>query len=120
MTGASIFLAYYHYCNKGVYPFSTECKDSDLQNLAELDEESINFIKYTRNYAKEHSKSIHTHAHTHAEDGSCKGPGGEIKVLTAYCEQRISGTICMRPRTTATTTTSSDSCSSRTGRPRTR
>lgn len=54
--GANIFLAYYHYCNKGVYPFSTECKDSDLQNLAELDEGSINFIKYTRKYAKEHSK----------------------------------------------------------------
>ncbi|KAI7783038.1 hypothetical protein LA080_012633 [Diaporthe eres] len=52
--GANIFLAYYHYCNKGVYPFSTECKDSDLQNLAELDEGSITFIKYTRNYAKEH------------------------------------------------------------------
>ncbi|KAG6362157.1 hypothetical protein INS49_010386 [Diaporthe citri] len=52
--GANIFLAYYHYCNKGVYPFSTECKDSDLQNLAELDEGSINFVKYTRNYAKEH------------------------------------------------------------------
>ncbi|KAI3393624.1 hypothetical protein diail_3889 [Diaporthe ilicicola] len=52
--GASIFLAYYHYCNKGVYPFSTECKDSDLQNLAELDDGSINFVKYTRNYAKEH------------------------------------------------------------------
>lgn len=62
MAGANIFLAYYHYCNKGVYPFSIECKDSDLQNLAELDEGSINFIKYTRNYAKEHSKSIYARA----------------------------------------------------------
>ncbi|KAJ0100752.1 hypothetical protein J7T55_003960 [Diaporthe amygdali] len=52
--GANIFLAYYHYCNKGVYPFSTECKDSELQILAELDDESINFVKYTRDYAREH------------------------------------------------------------------
>ncbi|ROW11141.1 hypothetical protein VMCG_01172 [Cytospora schulzeri] len=52
--GANIFLAYYHYCNKSVYPFSKDCKDSDLQNLAELDQTSINFVQYTRNYAEEH------------------------------------------------------------------
>lgn len=69
MTGASIFLAYYHYCNKGVYPFSAECKDSDLQNLAELDEGSINFVKYTRNYAKEHSKLTRTGGRKQLEEG---------------------------------------------------
>lgn len=52
--GANIFLAYYHYCNKSVYPFSKDCKDSDLQNLAELDQASISFVQYTRNYAEEH------------------------------------------------------------------
>ncbi|KUI56559.1 hypothetical protein VP1G_03871 [Cytospora mali] len=52
--GANIFLAYYHYCNKSVYPFSKECKDSDLQNLAELDQTSINFVKYTRSYVEGH------------------------------------------------------------------
>lgn len=66
--GANIFLAYYHYCNKSVYPFSNECKDSDLQNLAELDQTSINFVQYTRNYAEEHSESC-----------SCKQVGGDIE-----------------------------------------
>lgn len=56
-SGANIFLAYYHYCNKSVYPFSKDCKDSDLKNLAELDQGSIDFVKYTRNYAEEHSES---------------------------------------------------------------
>lgn len=55
-SGANIFLSYYHYCNKSVYPFSKDCKDSDLQNLAELDQASVSFVKYTRNYAEEHSK----------------------------------------------------------------
>lgn len=57
-SGANIFLAYYHYCNKSVYPFSKDCKDSDLQNLADLDQTSISFVQYTRNYAEEHSKSL--------------------------------------------------------------
>ncbi|ROW18129.1 hypothetical protein VPNG_00090 [Cytospora leucostoma] len=52
--GANIFLSYYHYCNKSVYPFSKDCKDSDLQNLAELDQQSIDFVRYTRSYAESH------------------------------------------------------------------
>ncbi|KAI0164714.1 hypothetical protein GGR57DRAFT_209438 [Xylariaceae sp. FL1272] len=46
--GANILLAYFHYCNKGIYPFSEECKDQDLKNLAGLDELRMKFIKYTR------------------------------------------------------------------------
>lgn len=55
--------------------------------MAELDEGSINFIKYTRNYAKEHSKSIRTRAHMSRKAAVEEGrQSGEIKVLTAYCK----------------------------------
>ncbi|KAK0618456.1 hypothetical protein B0T17DRAFT_509996 [Bombardia bombarda] len=47
-------LAYFHYCNKGIYPFSAECRDQDLQSLAELDPEAIAFVQYTRKFAAEH------------------------------------------------------------------
>ncbi len=55
-TGANTLLAYFHYCNKGVYPFSTDCRDQDLQSLAELDADAISFVKYTRRAATEHSE----------------------------------------------------------------
>jgi hypothetical protein len=58
--GANTLLAYFHYCNKGIYPFSGECKDQDLQSLAELDDEAMEFVKYTREYASEHSKHNRT------------------------------------------------------------
>ncbi|KAL2144790.1 hypothetical protein VTI28DRAFT_8552 [Corynascus sepedonium] len=46
--GAKTLLAYFHYCNKAIYPFSRECKDQDLQTLAELDDEAIAFVHYIR------------------------------------------------------------------------
>lgn len=55
--GANTLLAYFHYCNKAIYPFSSECKDQDLQTLAELDDEAISFVHYTRKMVAEHSKS---------------------------------------------------------------
>jgi hypothetical protein len=51
-------LAYFHYCNKGVFPFSEDCKDQDLRNLAELDDTAVQFVRYTRKYALEHSEWI--------------------------------------------------------------
>ena len=54
--GANTLLAYFHYCNKGIYPFSAECKDQDLQSLAELDNDALSFVKYTRRFAAEHSE----------------------------------------------------------------
>ncbi|KAL2264395.1 hypothetical protein VTK26DRAFT_4863 [Humicola hyalothermophila] len=54
--GANTLLAYFHYCNKAVYPFSTECKDQDLQSLAELDAEAISFVHYARRFVAEHKK----------------------------------------------------------------
>lgn len=46
--GANILLAYFHYCNKGIYPFSNECKEQDLRTLAELDDNMMAFVKETR------------------------------------------------------------------------
>jgi hypothetical protein len=54
--GANTLLAYFHYCNKAIYPFSSECKDQDLQTLAELDDEAISFVHYTRKMVAEHRK----------------------------------------------------------------
>ncbi|KAI1504438.1 hypothetical protein F5X99DRAFT_40880 [Biscogniauxia marginata] len=54
--GANILLAYFHYCNKGIYPFSAECKEQDLKTLAELDEAKTHFIKLTRTNIENHKK----------------------------------------------------------------
>ncbi|KAK5663658.1 hypothetical protein OQA88_4089 [Cercophora sp. LCS_1] len=51
--GANTLLAYFHYCNKGIYPFSAECKDQDLQSLADLDNDAMSFVKYTRRFVSE-------------------------------------------------------------------
>lgn len=56
LAGANTLLAYFHYCNKGIYPFSAECKDQDLQTLAELDDEALDFVRYSRQFACQHSK----------------------------------------------------------------
>lgn len=61
--GANTLLAYFHYCNKGIYPFSAECKDQDLQSLAELDDDAMAFVKYTRQYASDHSEWHVIHMH---------------------------------------------------------
>lgn len=52
--GGTILLAYFHYCNKGIYPFSEECKDQDLRTLAQLDEDAMQFIHWTRSQAMAH------------------------------------------------------------------
>lgn len=54
--GANILLAHFHYCNKGIYPFSEGCKDQDLRTLAGLDEEKIQFVHATRANAKQNKR----------------------------------------------------------------
>lgn len=58
--GANTLLAYFHYCNKAIYPFSAECKDQDLKTLAELDDEAISFVHYTRRLVAEHREETRT------------------------------------------------------------
>ncbi|KAB5536676.1 hypothetical protein GE09DRAFT_336148 [Coniochaeta sp. 2T2.1] len=53
-SGANTLLAYFHYCNKGIYPFSEECRGQDLQTLAALNNGAIAFVHETRKYAAEH------------------------------------------------------------------
>ncbi|KAI2602016.1 hypothetical protein GGR54DRAFT_654819 [Hypoxylon sp. NC1633] len=55
-TGANILLGYFHYCNKGVYPFSQDCKEQDLSTLADLDEGQIKTILNTRACAERSKK----------------------------------------------------------------
>ncbi|GAB0141574.1 hypothetical protein EsHS_00002161 [Epichloe bromicola] len=54
--GANILLAHFHYCNKGWYPFSDECKDQDLRTLADLSDDKVQFVRETREFAKEHER----------------------------------------------------------------
>ncbi|KAH6610519.1 hypothetical protein Trco_000539 [Trichoderma cornu-damae] len=54
--GANIILAHFHYCNKGVTPFSEECEDQDLRTLAHLDEDKIQFVRATRAYVHRHKQ----------------------------------------------------------------
>ncbi|KAG5925818.1 hypothetical protein E4U42_003905 [Claviceps africana] len=54
--GANILLAHFHYCNKGWYPFSDECKDQDLRTLADLSDDKVKFVHETRKFAKEHER----------------------------------------------------------------
>ncbi|KAL7787549.1 hypothetical protein V8C37DRAFT_412070 [Trichoderma ceciliae] len=54
--GANIILAHFHYCNKGIIPFSEECEDQDLRTLAHLDEDKIQFVRATRAYVQRHKK----------------------------------------------------------------
>ncbi|KAH7170959.1 hypothetical protein EDB81DRAFT_876970 [Dactylonectria macrodidyma] len=55
--GANILLAHFHYCNKGIYPFSEGCKDQDLRTLAGLDEDKIQFVHATRACAKQNMQA---------------------------------------------------------------
>ncbi|OAA82473.1 hypothetical protein LEL_02018 [Akanthomyces lecanii RCEF 1005] len=50
--GANIVLGYFHYCNKGLYPFSDECNESELRSLAELTEHELGLVRATAAYAK--------------------------------------------------------------------
>ncbi|CAK7208170.1 hypothetical protein SBRCBS47491_000001 [Sporothrix bragantina] len=50
-TGAITLLAYFHYCNKGVFPFTESAREQDIRNLANLDGESMQFVQFTRKYA---------------------------------------------------------------------
>ncbi|EFY90888.1 hypothetical protein MAC_03004 [Metarhizium acridum CQMa 102] len=54
--GANILLAHFHYCNKGWYPFSEDCKDQDLRTLADLNDDKIRFVHATRKFAREHKR----------------------------------------------------------------
>ncbi|KFA73353.1 hypothetical protein S40288_03882 [Stachybotrys chartarum IBT 40288] len=54
--GANILLAYYHYCNKGALPFSSECSDQTLRNLAQLNQDQIRFVHYTRKMVAAHKQ----------------------------------------------------------------
>ncbi|KAI0890616.1 uncharacterized protein GGS22DRAFT_15894 [Annulohypoxylon maeteangense] len=54
--GANILLAYFHYCNKNIYPFSTKCKEQDLSTIAELDETQIKLIQFTRSNIEKYKR----------------------------------------------------------------
>ncbi|KAL5614365.1 hypothetical protein BROUX41_004471 [Berkeleyomyces rouxiae] len=48
--GANILLSYWHYCCKGLYPFSEGCSQKELESLAELDEGEIRYVRDMREY----------------------------------------------------------------------
>lgn len=54
--GANTLLAYFHYCNKSVYPFSVRCHDNELGKIAQLNAQGFQIINETRKYAARRSK----------------------------------------------------------------
>jgi hypothetical protein len=52
--GANTLLAYFHYCNKGLYPFTLDGDASELVTMAELNPKQIRFVQNTRSYVKAH------------------------------------------------------------------
>lgn len=54
--GGTILLSYFHYCNKGNLPFTEDFKEQDMRQLAQLDEQAMQFIQWTRSQAMAHSK----------------------------------------------------------------
>ncbi len=81
--GANTLLSYFHHCNKSVYPFSSSCRDEELRSLAQLDDTGIRFVKYTRGYVADSSKSNpESSCFTRCRaDAPGRGPGGPILTL---------------------------------------
>lgn len=52
-----MLLAHFHYCNKGLLPFSDGCKVSELQNLAQLNTDAVDFVLESRKLVNVHSMS---------------------------------------------------------------
>ncbi|ERT03119.1 hypothetical protein HMPREF1624_01424 [Sporothrix schenckii ATCC 58251] len=50
-TGAITLLAYFHYCNKGAFPFTETAREQDIRNLANLDQSAMGIVRHTRMYA---------------------------------------------------------------------
>lgn len=54
--GANILLGYFHYINKGTYPFSAECKDKELRGMEGLDESRMRIIQFTKSTAERYKQ----------------------------------------------------------------
>lgn len=54
--GANTLLAHFHYINAGVYPFSKNCADKQLQALVGADNRNLRFIYETRCFAERYSE----------------------------------------------------------------
>ncbi len=55
--GAKVLLAYFHYCNKGSYPFKMDWTEPDQVSCMELDEEQARFIRQTTEEINQKGKS---------------------------------------------------------------
>ncbi|KAH6689087.1 hypothetical protein F5X68DRAFT_230741 [Plectosphaerella plurivora] len=51
MQGANTLLSYFHYCNKGMFPFTEACREQDLRGLAELDQNRMEYVRRTKQWA---------------------------------------------------------------------
>ena len=109
--GAVTFLAYFHYNNKGIFPFSDECKDQELKNLAELDDTALAFVRDTRRHAIEHSKQylplpplpesctpsplspLPTHVAAGASPEKPRRVRGALTRRLACCRERMAGAV---------------------------
>jgi hypothetical protein len=54
--GANILLAYFHYCNKGGYPFGPEGDKADIVTVANLTPKQKTYVDKTRKHVRMNSK----------------------------------------------------------------
>ena len=81
-TGANVLLAYWHYCNKNIYPFSKQCKDSEFQQLATLDENMMQFVYKTREIIQKKGKLARRSHHGHAAVAFRLGKANAVRTNT--------------------------------------
>ncbi|PWI64144.1 hypothetical protein PCL_12096 [Purpureocillium lilacinum] len=55
---AHTLLAHFHYCNRGLFPLSEDCRDQVLAADVGLDDEKVQFIHNCRTFARQHSMSL--------------------------------------------------------------
>jgi hypothetical protein len=60
--GAKIMLAYFHFCNKGSYPFAMNWDNASTASFAELNREQVDFVKETVGLVKEKGECVITRA----------------------------------------------------------
>lgn len=51
---AHTLLAHFHYCNRGFFPLSEDCTDRILTADVGLDDKTVQFIHYSRAFARQH------------------------------------------------------------------
>ncbi len=64
-------LAYFHYCNKGGYPFATDWTIERNVKQAELNPDQLRFLTKTAQLVEQKCKNLHSSVDLTSDDLSC-------------------------------------------------